>query len=70
MWRLLAPRLRRYAWRKSVGEGRHVWFSLWIVVAGAQVIRRFTVARPVIEHLELREGDSIVITDLGRLDET
>jgi len=69
MWRLVSM-LRRYAWRKGVGEGRHPWFSLWIVVAAAQVIRRFTVARPVIERMELREGEAIVITDLGRLDET
>jgi len=68
MWRLVSG-LRRYAWRRGVGEGRHGWFSLWIVVAGAQVIRRFTVARPVVERMELRPGETIVVTDLGRVDE-
>jgi len=69
MWNLLAPRLRRYAWRRGVGEGRHWWFSLWIIVAGAQVIRRFTVNRPVIERMELGEGESIVISDLGAIEQ-
>jgi len=53
----------------GVGAGRHRWLSLWVVVAGAQVIRRFTVAKPVVERMELRAGDTIVITDLGRPDQ-
>jgi hypothetical protein len=69
MWRLVAPRLRRYAWRRGVAEGRHGWFSLWIIVAGAQVIRRLTVARPIIERMELREGESIIISDLGVIEQ-
>jgi hypothetical protein len=70
MWRLIAPRVRRYAWRRGVAEGRHAWFTVWIVVGAAQVIRRLTVAKPVVERMELRQGETIVISDLGRLDET
>jgi len=67
MWRLVSV-LRRNAWRRGVVGGRHGWFSLWIVIAAAQVIRRFTVARPVVERLELRPGDTIVVTDLGTIE--
>jgi hypothetical protein len=42
--------------------------SVWIVVAAAQVIRRFTVAKPVVERMELRPGETIVVTDLGTID--
>jgi hypothetical protein len=69
MWRLVSM-VRRYAWRRGILGGRHGWFSVWVVVGAAQVIRRFTVARPVVERMELRQGETIVITDLGRLDET
>jgi hypothetical protein len=57
--------LRRTAWRRGVGQGRHVWFSVWVVIAAAQVIRRFAVAKPVIERMELRPGETIVVSDLG-----
>jgi hypothetical protein len=66
MWRLVSM-LRRHAWRRGIGEGRHVWFSIWIAVGAAQVIRRFTVARPVVERMELRPGETIVVTDLGAI---
>lgn len=69
MWRLVSM-LRRHAWRRGVGEGRHGWLSLWIIIGAAQVIRRFTVAKPVIERMELGHGDTIVITDLGHVDRT
>jgi len=67
MWRLVSF-LRRYAWRRGLGEGRHKWFSLWVVIAAAQIIRRFTVAKPVVERLDLRPGDTIVVTDLGTIE--
>jgi hypothetical protein len=67
MWRFVSM-LRRTAWRRGVGQGRHGWFSLWVVIAAAQVIRRFTVAKPVVERMELRPGETIVVTDLGTIE--
>jgi hypothetical protein len=67
MWRL-SRMLRRHAMRKSVQAGDHRWFSLWIVLAGAQLIHRVMTAKPVIERFELKRGDTIVISDLGRPD--
>ena len=49
--------------------GSHTWLSIWIVIAGAQLVRRFIAAKPDIERIELRPGETIVITDLGRLDQ-
>jgi len=67
MWRLVSS-LRRYAWRRGLVHGRHGWVSLWIVIAAAQVIRRFTVARPVVERMDLRPGETIVVSDLGTIE--
>jgi len=58
--------LRRQAMRRSVQSGDHRWFSIWILLAGAQLIHRVTSAKPVIERLELRPGETIMITDIGR----
>ena len=67
MWRLMRM-LRRQAMRKGVQGGDHRWFSIWIVVAGAQLVHRVVGAKPVIERFEVRPGETIMITDLGRPD--
>ena len=52
--------------RKGVRGGNRVWFSIWVVIAGAQVVRKIVGIKPVIETFELKPGDTILIRDLGR----
>jgi hypothetical protein len=54
--------------RKGVRGGNRVWFSIWVVIAGAQVVRKIVGIKPVIETFELKAGDTILIRDLGRPD--
>ena len=68
MWRLVSM-LRRTAARKGVRGGDRFWLSIWLGLAGLQVVRKVVRPKPVIETLELKPGEAILITDLGTLDQ-
>jgi hypothetical protein len=61
--------LRRTAARKGIRGGDRFWFSMWIGLAGLQVIRRVVRPKPVVERFELRPGETVLIADLGTLDQ-
>lgn len=66
---MLVALLRRNGLRKGVVGGDRRWLSVWIVVVGAQLIRRIAASNDVVERFELKEGETIVVTDLGRSDQ-
>jgi hypothetical protein len=55
--------------RKGVLGGDRVWMTIWAVIVGAQLFRRLFGEKPVIERFELRPGETIMVTDLGRPDQ-
>jgi len=60
--------VRRTALRRGVLGGDRRWMSVWVVLAGAQLVRRIASSREVVEQFELKPGETIVISDLGRPD--
>jgi hypothetical protein len=57
--------VRRRALHRGVLGGDRRWMSVWVVLAGLQLVRRIASAREVVERFELKPGDIIVIRDLG-----
>jgi hypothetical protein len=57
--------LRGRGLRKGVLGGNRRWLTIWAVVFTAQTVHKLTKAKPVVERIELKPGETVVITDLG-----
>ncbi|GEM_PF-2290389 len=62
----LVNALRRAGMRKGVVGGDSRWLSIWLLIGGFQLLRRIAKPKPAVERIELRPGETIVVTDLGR----
>ena len=61
----LASLLRSQGRRKGVLGGNRRWLTIWAVVAAGQTVHKLTKAKPVVERIRLKPGETITITDLG-----
>jgi hypothetical protein len=51
--------------RKGVIGGNRRWLAIWTVIAAWRIMSRVFGTKPVKERFELKEGQTLVITDLG-----
>ena len=65
----LVNALRGQGLRKGVVGGNRRWLTIWVVVAAGQTMHKLLKAKPTIERIQLKPGESIVITDLGAAEE-
>ena len=61
----VAGLLRGRGLRKGVLGGNRRWFAIWAVIFTAQTVHKVVKAKPVVERLNLKPGETVVITDLG-----
>ncbi|HEY2812220.1 MAG TPA: hypothetical protein VGJ03_02025 [Acidimicrobiales bacterium] len=58
--------VRRTAMRRGILGGDRRWLSIWVLFGGAHLVRRIVASKEVVERIELKPGQTVVITDLGR----
>lgn len=51
--------------RKGVLGGNRRWLAIWTAIAAWRIMSRFLGTKPVKERFELKEGETLVISDLG-----
>ena len=61
----LAGLLRGRGLRKGVLGGNRRWFAIWAVIFTAQTVHKVVKPKPVVERVNLKPGETLVITDLG-----
>ena len=61
----LAGALRGRGLRKGVLGGNRRWLAIWAVVFTAQTVHKVTKPKPVVERVQLKPGETLMITDLG-----
>ena len=61
----LAGLLRSRGLRKGVLGGNRRWFAIWVVIFTAQTVHKVVKPKPVVERVNLKPGETLVITDLG-----
>ena len=57
--------LRGRGLRKGVLGGDRRWLTIWAILTTAHTVHRLTKAKPVVERITLKPGETITITDLG-----
>lgn len=57
--------LRGRGLRKGVLGGDRRWFTIWAILATAHTVHKLTKAKPVVERITLKPGETITISDLG-----
>jgi hypothetical protein len=65
MGRVTATLRRRGLQRGVLGTSR-AWLAIWATLSVGRLLRRLTRPRPIVERFELKPGDTLVISDLGK----